>query len=315
MLRSLAALMFAAALAAAPAADAKSGRAIAFVAVEGAGRVVAVDVSARRVIRSVRVLAPHNIAWDGVSVVVTSPGAGRVTVLDPRTLRIRRVFTGFGYPHDVEAAGRLAFVTDEARGHLLVLDVRRGRVSARIAVGSRPHDLAVVGNRLDRVVVTHRSPLLTVVDPLRRRVVARIRAGGDAHDIARDPRMSQRVYVTYWDRPGVGAIDTASGRVLWRTRFGAATHHLALDSQERRLWVSDNAGRGGSVFVASARTGRSSGVLDGCAGAHHAAVISRIRVAVACSTTGTLAIFGLRRRIASLRVGAHPHDVVVGRLG
>ena len=49
-----------------------------------------------------------------MSVVVTSPSAGRVTVLDPRTLRIRRVFTGLGFPHDVEARGRLAFVTDEA---------------------------------------------------------------------------------------------------------------------------------------------------------------------------------------------------------
>jgi DNA-binding beta-propeller fold protein YncE len=127
---------------------------------------------------SVPAPSPHNIVWDGISVVVTSPSAGRVTVLDPRTLRTRRVFAGLGFPHDVEARGRLVFVTDEARGQLLVLDLRSGRISARIPVGPRPHDLAVVGSRLDRVVVTHRAPMLTVVDPLRRSVVAHIPAGG-----------------------------------------------------------------------------------------------------------------------------------------
>jgi DNA-binding beta-propeller fold protein YncE len=306
------ALVAAAVLAGVPAAGAKDGRSIAFVAVEGAGRVVAVDVSARRVLRSVPVLAPHNIAWDGVSVVVTSPSAGRVTVLDPRTLRIRRVFTGFGFPHDVEARGRLVFVTDEARGQLLVLDLRSGRVSARIPVGPRPHDLAVVGSRLDRVVVTHRTPLLTVVDPFRRRVVARIRAGGDAHDIESDGATT-RAYVTYWDRPGVGLIDIARRKIVWETRFGSATHHLALDAQDRRLWVSDNAG--GSLVLASAQNGRPLRVLAGCPGVHHAAVVSAIRVAAACSRTGTLGIFGTRGRIGSVRVGDGPHGVAVGRTG
>jgi DNA-binding beta-propeller fold protein YncE len=307
----LAALAAIAALAAAPGAGAKGGRAVAFVAVEGAGRVVAVDVSARRVIRSVRVPAPHNIDADGISIVVTSPSAGRVTVLDPRTLRIRRVIAGLGFPHDVEVRGRLAFVTDEARDQLLVLDVRRGRVTARVTVPRRPHDLAVFGNRLDRVVVAHRSRLLTVVDPFRRRILARIETGGDAHDVEADAA-APRVYVTYWDRPGVGAVDIGRRTLVWRSRFGTETHRLALDAQSGRLWVSDHAE--GSLVVAAARTGRALHVLGGCAGVHHVAFVSSTRVVAACHGTGTLAIFGPRGRIGSVSVGDGPHGVVVARL-
>jgi hypothetical protein len=121
------------------------------------------------------------------------------------------------------------------------------------------------------------------------------------------------VYVTYWGRPGVGLIDVAGGRIVWRSRFGSATHHLALDIQDQRLWVSDNAG--GSLLLASARDGRPLRELTGCPGAHHAAVVSAIRVVAACSRTGTLAIFGPRERIGSVRVGDRPHGVAVGRIG
>lgn len=82
-------------------------RLLAFVAAEREARLVAVDVARVRVVRRIAVAAgPHNVtaSRDGRHVLVTSPPAGRVTLVDGRSLRTVAVFAGLGYPHDVKLA-------------------------------------------------------------------------------------------------------------------------------------------------------------------------------------------------------------------
>ena len=291
--------------------DAKEGRLIAFVSAEDDDMLVAVDLAARRVVRRIPVAnGPHNVAASVRHVVVTSPPAGRVTLVDARSLRVRHVFRGFGSPHDVELHGRYAYVTDEARGHVVVLDLARQAVVSRVAVPAGPHDLAVG----DVVTVTHgrASRHLTVLDIRRRahpRLAMRIRAGGAPHDIVDQPDTAT-VYVSYWDGR-VGAIDVGRRRVLWRRRVGALIHHVEFDYfHGRRLWVSDH--EAGRVLLLSSPRGRVLRRVGGCPGAHHVAVVSSRIALAACHDSGrVLMIFDSGRRVRVIPVGRGLHGVAV----
>ena len=291
--------------------EAKEGRLIAFVSAEDDDILVAVDLAARRVVRRIPVAnGPHNVAANVHHVVVTSPPAGRVTLVDPRSLRVRHVFRGFGYPHDVELHGRYAYVTDEARGQVVVLDLARQSVVSRVEVGAGPHDLAVG----DVVTVTHgrRARHLTVLDIRRRahpRLAMRIRAGGAPHDIVDQPDAAN-VYVTYWDGR-VGAIDVGRRRVLWARRVGALIHHVAFDYfHGRRLWVSDH--KAGRVLLLSSPTGRVLRRVRGCPGAHHVAVASSRLALAACHDTGRmLMLLQSGRLLRAIQVGHGLHGIAV----
>ena len=289
-----------------------AGRERAYVSAEDEDLLVAVDLESSRVVARVRVPnGPHNVdaTSDGRVVAVTSPPAGKVTVLDGRTLRVRRTFGGFGYPHDVDltADGRFAWVTDERRDEVVVLDLRRATVSARIAVSDGPHDLVVT----DRVLVTH-SPsasALTVIDRRSGRVSGRVFAGRGPHDIAFQPD-SANVYLTFWDSGSVAAVDWGRRRVLFRRRVGTLTHHLAFDGWSgRRLWVSDHVG--GRIMLLEARSGRVLRSFDGCPGAHHVAVGPK-RIVGACHESGRIVVFRRGRLTrSSVHVGHGLHGVDV----
>jgi DNA-binding beta-propeller fold protein YncE len=99
------------------------GTLVAFVSAEDDDELVAVQPITGEVLRRLAVAnGPHNVAAapDGRSVLVTSPPAGRVTLVDARMRRVVKVFGGFGSPHDVEVApdSRYAYVTDEHGGRL-----------------------------------------------------------------------------------------------------------------------------------------------------------------------------------------------------
>jgi protein MpaA len=287
----------------------------AYVTAEDDDAVVAVDLSSGRVLRRIPVAdGPHNIAADpdGFRVVVTSPPAGRVTLLSGRALRVEHVFGGFGSPHDVELSpdGRYAYVTDESRGQIGVLDLVSRRVTARIRVGPRPHDLAVG----DLVWVTHRGSNLTALDlrrPAHPRVTGHVAAGGPAHDISRAPDTAN-VYVTYWNSGTWGGIDAGTGRLLFRRRAGDLIHHVQFDYfAGNRAWLTDHAD--GRVLLASARTGRVLRTVAGCPGAHHVA-LARGRVAVACHDSGRLLVLDRSaRKVRSIRVGRGLHGVAIAQ--
>lgn len=316
----LAALVAALPIAAVGAAGARplGGTLVAFVAAEDADELVAVELPSGRVRASVRVArGPHNVAAtfaDGRFVVVTSPPAGRVTLVDGRSLRVRHVFRGFGYPHDVELDGAHAWITDERRGQVVVLDLVRRRVVARVAVGPRPHDLAVG----DVVAVTHgrRTGYVTLLssNPRRPRVLGRVAVRRGPHDISHAPDTAT-FYVTYWDSPYLGAVDARRRRLLFRRRIGTMPHHVQFDYYTGQdVWVTDHGT--GRLFLVAARTGRVRRSFAGCPGAHHVAINhprAVTRAVVACHDAGTIvALSGLRLR--PIRVARGPHGVALAVL-
>ncbi|HSI97597.1 MAG TPA: YncE family protein [Gaiellaceae bacterium] len=314
MLRALILAAVALALVAGGASAEPSGGApAALVAAERSSELVGVDLTTGRVIGRVRVpRGPHNVTSYGARyVLVTSPPAGAVTLVDGFTRRVLRTWRGFGYPHDVEVEGNYAYVTDERRGQLVVIDLTTRTIAARVAVGSRPHDVAVG----DVALVTHNpgNPKLTVVDvrrPRASRVTGRLAvpAEGGAHDISEQPD-SANVYVTGWGSGGVGAINSGSGRVLWWRNVGVLIHHVQFDYYHgRRLWVTDH--RTGDVLALASRNGRVLRRLRGCAGAHHVTFGGTAWVVAACHDSDALAIWSQgswKRRL--VRVGDGPHGV------
>lgn len=300
-------------LAAAPAAAAGGGTLTAYVSDEAGGRLVAVEPISGRHVASVRVApGPHNVAAspDGRLVLVTSPGAGRLTVLRASPLRVVRVIGGFGYPHDVEVSpdSRWAYVTDERRGEVAVVSLTRYRVVRRVRVGPRPHDLAV---RPDgrRVWVTHgpRQSRMTILDTrrpskawLRGRVAAR---AGSPHDISFG---ASRVWVTYWGSGRVGAYDPRDGRLLVVRSAGSLTHHVL--AANRRAWVTDHHGARAIVYTDAGRRLRT---LRTCDDPHHVAV--HVGVAVVACVDGRIVAFREESgaTIRTTRVGAHLHGVAL----
>ena len=285
---------------------------VAFVSVEDASQLVAVDLDSKRVVARIPVpRGPHNVAAAEDLVLVTSPRAGRVTLVDGARLRVLKVFRGFGYPHDVEVEGARAYVTDEARGEVVVLDLRSRSIVARLRVGSRPHDLAVA----DVAIVTHgpRDSALTLVGiqgQQRARTLRRLRVGGAPHDISKQPDTAN-VYVTYWGSGSVAAIDWGRGRVLWRRHVGSLIHHVQFDYfSGRRLWATDHAS--GRTYLLSARDDGVLRTLSSCPGAHHVALAGKTRVVVACHDANAIAVYDTTTgRRTMIPVGAGPHGVAV----
>jgi DNA-binding beta-propeller fold protein YncE len=292
------------------------GRPLAFVAAENSSQLVAVDLTTSGVIARIRVpRGPHNVADAVIAgrpyVIVTSPPAGAVTLVDARARRVVKVFRGLGSPHDVEVQGSRAYVTDEARGRLVVVGLRSRRILAQVDVGAGPHDV-VAG---DAVVVTHgpgdaHVTVVEVSDLGRPRTSRRLRAGGSAHDITKQPD-SATVYVTYWNSGLVGALDRGRGRLLWQRRVGMLVHHVQFDYfQGRTLWATDH--ETGETFLVSARNGRVLRTLGGCAGAHHVALSGTVQVVVACHDSDAIAVFDRRTwRRTLIPVGDGPHGVAV----
>lgn len=299
------------------------GTEVAFVSAEDDDALVAVDLEARRVVARIPVAdGPHNVAVVLPSrrfLLVTSPPAGRVTLVDGFSKRAVKVFAGFGSPHDVEVAGdgRHAYVTDERRGQVAVLSLTSRRVVRRVAVGPGPHDLAVSPDGR-RVWVTHgpRGPAITILDtsrPERARVVGS--AGGrGAHDIA-FARNGLFVWVTYWDSGIVGEIRAyaRTGRLRLQQRVGRLIHHVTVDLVGK-VWATDH--EDGRAFLLSSRTGKPLRTFSGCPGAHHVDVgPGRGRVAVACHDAGTLLVFDpVRERVDRIRAGKGLHGVAVAFL-
>lgn len=299
----------------AAAARPEGGTLVAFAAAESEDRLIVVQPITGQIFARIRVPdGPHNVASspNGRVVLVTSPPAGRVTLVDGRTYRVLKTLGGFAYPHDVEVSpdSRFAYVTDERRGQLVVLSLTARRIVHRVAVGAGPHDLAVSPNGR-RVWITHgrHQTWITHVDssrPARARVLRRLGGVGAPHDIAFAPD-GRRVWVTYWQEAVVGAFAARSGRLVLRRPVGVLPHHVAVDSS--RVWISDHEGARG--FVLSTRTGRVLRSFSTGPSPHHVAIEAGVAVVVS-HDAGTLTAFrDGGARIRSTRVGRGLHGVAL----
>lgn len=285
---------------------------VAFVSAEDDDRLVAVQPITGRVLARIPVAdGPHNVAAsaDGRFVLVTSPPAGRVTLVNGRSLRVLKVFSGLRYPHDVEIGqgGRYAYVTEERGGRVAVIDLVRRRVVSRVTVGDGPHDLAL-SDTLAWVTHGRSASTLTMLElgpPDRQAgrpvVIGRIAAGGPAHDIVHQGDTA-RVFVTYWDAGRVGAISGGVGRIRWRRDVGVLTHHVAFQSTVPRLWVTDHAS--GRLYVLSPRDGRLLRSLPVGPGPHHVAIAGGLAVATSHDAGTIIAYYtDIAGKVAVLAAG------------
>jgi DNA-binding beta-propeller fold protein YncE len=165
--------------------------------------VAAVTLAGGRVIRRIRTReGPRSIEREGRGpAVVAHSTEGVVTLIDPVSLRVRRVLGGFSTPR-YTAIGRdgvVAYVTDGGTGELAVIDLERARVLRRIEVGAAARHLTIAPNRRRLWVSLGSSAAEIVVvdvsEPRRPRVRRRVHPPFLAHDVGFSPS-GRRVWVT-----------------------------------------------------------------------------------------------------------------------
>jgi hypothetical protein len=316
VLRPLIAMLLALALGAGGAsARTEGGAEEAYVAVTGENVVVSVMLDAGEVTSRIAVpRGPRDVAIgsQGRFLLVSSPPAGKVTLIDSFRHRVVKTFGGFGSPRGIEIVGRYAYVADAARGEVVVLDLERRKRVGRVAVGPGPRHLAIG----DHGLVSHGPgrPRLTVLDmslSTEPRVAGTLRAGGAAFAVSKQPD-SANAYLTYWSSGMVGGVNWARELVFWKRKVGSAVHDVAFDYfHGQRLWVSDPAA--GQVLSVGSRDGRVLRRLRGCPGARQVHFgPGRGTIVAACHDAGTLFVLDpVQERSSRIKVGAGPYGVVV----
>ncbi len=176
---------------------------------------------------------PEFVAAGAHRLIVTSPAAGAVTVLQRPTLRRVKVLRGFGAPHiaEISADGRYAYVTDDARGQLDVVSLRASRVVARVAVGAEAHHMAVSADGRQLWIALSESAqtivIVDVSDPTRPRVVGHLEPGFAVHDLRFSPD-GKRVWMTGADGDRVSVFDAATHKLAFTVPGGTGPQHVAF---------------------------------------------------------------------------------------
>jgi DNA-binding beta-propeller fold protein YncE len=233
---------------------------MAIVTAEKQNEVLAVRLPAGNVVRRVHVPAdPENVAVGLDKVVVASPRAGAVTLLD-RHLRKLKVLRGFGSPHIVlvDPLRTIAYVTDDARGELDVIALGQQRIVGRLSVGLGAHHMALSpgsGHRLWVALGEHARELVLVdvTNPLRPWVVRRVSIPFVAHDLAY-AHNGLRIWVTSAVGSTVHVLGARTGSAVAAIRVGPAPQHVAFDDKGRFAFVTS--GYSSRLLKVNARTGR-----------------------------------------------------------
>jgi DNA-binding beta-propeller fold protein YncE len=236
---------------------------IALVTAEAQNRLLAVDLGSGRIVRRLAMPAdPENVeAYAGQAAVVSTRG-GAVTLVDPRTLRVRRIVRGFASPHIAAFSpdGEWLYVTDDARGQLAVI---RNRVVRKIFVGYGAHHMAFrPDQRRLWVVLGERARSIAIVDthrPDRPRLVGHVAPHGLAHDAAFTPD-GRYVWVAYDDGPYVRVFSARTGHPVATLYAGPPPGHVRFDAADgvarfgRYAYVTS--GNAGTIRVFDWRTRR-----------------------------------------------------------
>jgi DNA-binding beta-propeller fold protein YncE len=284
-----------------------SGRYRAFVALEDGDAVGVLGGPPWRLLRRIAVpRGPHNVAAspDGRYVAVSSPPAGRVTLIRTRTATVVARAVVAGRPHDVAFTpdGHRLWVTAESDRRLVKLSVPGGgRVFSR-GTGGPPHDLDVY--RREVWVTIDGSSAAEVRSAGAGRLLARAPLGIAPHDVAFEPR-GRRVWLSNWSSSLLTVASVRSRRRLATLQVGTEPHHFAFGLG--CLWASDNGG--GALVRIDPDSRRIRGRTRLGPGPHHVAIAGN-NVLVAVNGSGRVAAVSARGRLLrTLRMGAGPHGI------
>ena len=285
----------------------------AFVTLEGSSQVVGVDLTTGRVVARIRVpKGPREIVRvqsPREQLLVVSPEAGAVSLVDVEARRVVKVWHDFGRPSDVATAGEYAYVTDEERGQLAIIDLATRKLVGRGDVQPRPQSVAAG----DVALVTHglahhQVSVVNVNRPGAPTRTSRLSIPGPAFDVTDQPD-TNLAYFANGERGGVGAIDTL-GRIRWWRPVGTFTSSVEFDYYHgRRLWATDR-DNGTVLALASHRNGRVVRRLRGCPGAHRVSMVGSAWVVAICRDASALGFWSQRTWKRTLvPVGRRPHGV------
>ena len=220
--------------------------------------VVALDIATGRVVKRIRTLpGPRSIEAAFLTwAVVAHTAAGRLTLLDAPTLRVRRVIDGFREPrytavHPTRRASEgsaretaLAYVTDSRRRQVVTVDLGRGETLWRTSVPGPARHVTVspggealwtvLGSKAERIAV------LDLGDPRRPRLVRTLTPPFLAHDVVCSGD-AEHVWVTSGDRGLIAVYELTGRRPVELLAAGAPPQHVAF--------------RGRVAFVASGDDG------------------------------------------------------------
>ena len=227
-------------------ASARGGTPLALVTADSESRILAVDLTDMRVVRSLAVPSePHGIeAVDLLrAALVMSNESGTVTVLDATVPRVRRVLDGFLAPRYAagDPRGQYAYVSDERAGQVIAIDVPAARVIGRVEVGKGARHISISPDGT-RVITSlgSQAPRLALVDvtrPRRPRLVRTFAADDLAHDVGFTPDGTQ-----VWISSGVDRrLAVHDARTLRRLRAvpgDAPPQHVAFDDFLHRVYVA-----------------------------------------------------------------------------
>lgn len=232
----------------------------ALVTAETENQLLVVDLPSGRIVRAVPLPAdPEDLAAVGRGgvVVAISSRAGKVTVLDRRTLRRIKTFAGFDQPHiaAISPDGQYAYITDDSRGTLTVIRLGDLRETSTVAVGAGAHHLTFSPNRRRVWLALGESAsqimILNTADPAHPHLIGSFDPGFPAHDLGFSPN-GREVWISSAAGADITAFDAVTHRAMFRVPVGPAPQHLAFDG----AYAYVTSGYGSTIAKVDASSGR-----------------------------------------------------------
>lgn len=273
----------------------------ALVTAQTENRLLVVRLPGGRVVRELAVPGDPSYVDAGGVIVVVGSVAGTVTLLDPYSMRVIKVFRGFVSPHipAISPDWQYAYVTDDGSGELAAIGLYNDKLLSRVFVGAGAHHLAFSPDQSQVWVALGQSAntltLLSTVDPGHPRVVGHLHPPFLAHDLLFAPD-GKEVWITSSDTSYVGVFSVRTHRLLFKVPAGAPPQHLAFASGDAYI----TSGYGSSIEQVALRTGRvlrrtfaPYGSFDLDAGRGYVVTASLLR--------GTLAVYNQALRLLKVR--------------
>src|SRR6185312_2626222 len=235
------------------------GTPVALVTADTQSRVVVVELSTGKVLRSIHTLAgPRSIETvSGIAGVVCHTVQGAVSIIDGPKLVVRHVLLGFDEPRYTAVApnGRHAFITDSGRHEVVTIDVVQGRKIARLPVGGPARHVSIdPSGRILWVSLGSKAEHVVAVDvskPAAPRLLGRITPPFLAHDVGMAPG-GRHAWVSSGDRGALAVYDRRTGRVLRRLPADAPPQHVTFSGPHAYV----TSGEDGTLRVLSLKDGR-----------------------------------------------------------